>query len=104
MISKEVLNIVLAVVILWVGIFTCWVLYYAAKILQQGYKIMSGVNDRIKKIDEAVQSIRERFEHSAAYFGLVAEGVKELAKYIIEKRRESPKKRQAPKASKENES
>lgn len=93
MVSKEVLNIVLAVVVLWVGIFLCWALYYAARILQQGYNMLKGVNDRIKKIDEAVQSIRERFEHSATYLGLVAEGVKELAKYIIERRHEAPKKR-----------
>ena len=87
MTSRDILNIVLSVCALWISIFLCWLLYYAAQVTRQGYHVIKDFNKKLQRIDDAVQSIRQKFEHSSMYLGLVAEGVKELAKYLIEKKK-----------------
>lgn len=84
--SKDLLYIVVAFAILWLTIFICWGIYYFVMILRQLNLMFKDFRGKINAFEEAIRNIREKFEHSAAYLGLLVEGVKKLVEYVIEKR------------------
>jgi len=82
--SQDILNIVKAVSIGALVIFLCVAIYYLARILEQGYKIIKEMRSRLHKIDELVQSIKDKVDHSASYLLLIGEGMKKLVEVIKE--------------------
>ena len=92
--SHDLLNIVIALSVLLFTIFSCWAIYYLARILQQMFKVIKETRDRLNKFDELVKMVKEKIEHSASYLPLIMEGVKklvELMKNRAEKKKRSKK-------------
>ncbi len=89
--SKDLLYIVISVSVLLFTIFSCWAIYYLARILQQMFKVIKETRDRLNKFDELVKMIKEKIEHSASYLPLIGEGVKKLVE-IMRNRAEKKKK------------
>jgi biopolymer transport protein ExbB/TolQ len=87
--SKDILYIVLAFCVLWLTIFMSWLLYYFIGMARNAYRLVQGFSNTIKKTDELIKTLKEKIEHSASYFVVAAEALKEVVKYVIEKRRES---------------
>lgn len=83
--SQDLLNIVLALCIFMFTIFLCWSIYYFARIMQQAFKMIKEMRERINKIDEAVKAFKEKIEHSTSYLMLIGEGMKKLVEVIQEK-------------------
>lgn len=83
--SQDLLNIVLALCIFMFTIFLCWSIYYFARIMQQAFKIVKEMRERINKIDEAVKAFKEKIEHSTSYLMLIGEGMKKLVEIVQEK-------------------
>ena len=88
--SKDLLYIVISVSILLFTIFSCWAIYYLARILQQMFKVIKETRDRLNKFDELVKMVKEKIEHSASYLPLIGEGVKKLVE-IMRNRAEKKK-------------
>ena len=88
--SKDLLYIVISVSVLLFTIFSCWAIYYLARILQQMFKVIKENRDRLNKFDELVKMIKEKIEHSASYLPLIGEGVKKLVE-IMRNRAEKKK-------------
>ena len=88
--SKDLLYIVISVSVLLFTIFSCWAIYYLARILQQMFKVIKETRDRLNKFDELVKMIKEKIEHSASYLPLIGEGVKKLVE-IMRNRAEKKK-------------
>jgi len=76
--SQDILNIVKAVSIGALVLFLCAAIYYLARILEQGFKIIRDMRDRLHKIDELIQTFKEKVEHSTSYLLLIGEGMKKL--------------------------
>ncbi|MBI4812472.1 hypothetical protein HY798_03480 [Candidatus Falkowbacteria bacterium] len=76
--SKDLLYIVLAFCILWLTIFTAWLIYYLAMLIRQVFLATKEMRERIKKVDEIMKALKEKIEHSASYLLLIGEGVKKL--------------------------
>jgi CHASE3 domain sensor protein len=76
--SGDLLNIVLAFCVLWFTIFVVWFIYYLAMMMRQAYKMTKEMHDRINKVDEIFQTVKDKIEHSASYLVLIGEGVKKL--------------------------
>lgn len=92
--SRDLLNIIIALSVLLFTIFSCWAIYYLARILQQFFKVLKETRDRLNKFDELVKMVKEKIEHSASYLPLIMEGVKklvELMKNRAEKKKQSRK-------------
>ncbi len=87
--SKDILYIVLAFSVLWLTIFISWLLYYFISIIRSVNRVVSGLSKTLEKVEEAVKVVKEKIEHSASYFVVAAEALKEVVKYVIEKRQES---------------
>ena len=80
--SKDLLYIAISVSVLLFTVFSCWAIYYLAKILQQMFRVIKETRDRLNKFDELVKMIKEKIEHSASYLPLIMEGVKKLVELM----------------------
>ena len=78
--SKDILFLVIAFCILWLTIFTAWIFYYAAMILKQIFHIIKEAENKIEIIDELINMMREKIEHSVSYLVLITEGIEKLIK------------------------
>ena len=90
--SRDLLNIVIAFCILWLTIFIAWFIYYLAMIMRQSFHIIKEMRDRLHKVDEVIQSIKEKIEHSTSYLALIGEGMKKLVEVIKEHTEKGKKK------------
>ena len=89
--SHDLLNIVIALSVLLFTLFSCWAIYYLARILQQMFKVLKETRDRLNKFDELVKMVKEKIEHSASYLPLIFEGIKKLVE-LMKSRAEKKKK------------
>ncbi|MDP2737108.1 MAG: hypothetical protein Q8O59_05035 [bacterium] len=89
--SKDLLYIIISVSVLLFTIFSCWAIYYLARILGQMFKIIKEMRDRLNKFDELMKMVKEKIEHSASYLPLIMEGVKKLVE-LMKNRAEKKKK------------
>jgi hypothetical protein len=89
--SHDLLNIVIALSVLLFTLFSCWAIYYLARILQQMFKVVKETRDRLNKFDELVKMVKEKIEHSASYLPLIFEGIKKLVE-LMKSRAEKKKK------------
>ena len=80
--SKDILYLVLAFCALWFTAFVCWVLWYLIRMLRDASSAVREVRDKLHAVEEAMQGIREKLEHSASYLGMVATGTKVLIDYL----------------------
>jgi hypothetical protein len=86
--SKDILFIVLAFCALWFTAFICWLIWQIAMILRNVNETMADAREKIGRIEEALSSIKNRFEKATSGFGIVAEGAKRVVEYALEKKRE----------------
>ena len=82
--SKDLLFVVLSFCILWLTIFLAWFIYYLAMVTREFYKASKEMRERIKKVDEAIDAIKSKVEHSVSYLSLIGDGVKKLIEVIRE--------------------
>lgn len=91
--SKDVLYIVLSLAVLWLTIFFCWLLYYFIAIMRECQRGVKDFRERLHRLDEAIQGIKEKFEHSISIFAVMGEAVKQLVSYFINKKVDTKKKK-----------
>ncbi len=87
--SKDILNFVIAFCVLGFTVFICWLLFYFISIIGNVRKVIKIIQDKIEKVDELIDLLREKIEHSATYLGLIVEGVTKITEYF--KSRKAPK-------------
>jgi len=83
--SRDFLNIALGVSVIVLFGFISWSVYYLVQILRQVFKIFKETRDRINKIDELIQTLKDKIEHSTSHIVLIAEGMKKLVEVIKER-------------------
>ena len=102
--SKDLLYLVIAFCILWLTVFMCWLLYYFISIIGSVRRLVKSAEDKVNKIGEVIELLKDRINHSAAHLALIVEGVSKLVDYF--KSRRSPDSRSGKKKKaviKENE-
>ena len=80
--SRDLLNIVIALCLLWLTIFIAWFIYYLVMIMRQAFKTVKEMRSRLHKIDELIKTLKEKIEHSSSYLMLIGEGIKKLVEVI----------------------
>ncbi|GEM_PF-445236 len=83
--SNDVLNIVKAISILGISIFLICFIYYLAMIMRELFKMIRDMRDRINKVDEVIEALKNRIEHSASYLSLIGDGVKKIMEIAKER-------------------
>ena len=84
--SQDLLYIVLALATAWVTVFLCWLLYQAARALQNINRIMERVTGTIEMIAEAMEFIRRRLDSMSGSLGVVSTFITNLAEKFIAKK------------------
>ncbi|MFA5076162.1 MAG: hypothetical protein WC480_01960 [Patescibacteria group bacterium] len=84
--SKDLLYVVLSFCILWLTIFICWVIYYFAMLLKQAYDVTRSARAKLEKVEAIIDLAKEKLEKSSSHLGVLAEGVGQLVKYLINKK------------------
>ncbi len=82
--SKDLLNIAIALSVFGFAVFSCWAIYYLARILGTVFGAVKDMRDRLHKLDELIKAIKDKIEHSTSYLLLISEGVKKLVEVIKE--------------------
>ncbi len=84
--TQDILYVVLSFASLWVGIFLCWALYYAGKILKNANEVIEEVREYGGRLDEAIRIIRDRMETLSGTMGVVATTITRVVGRAIEKK------------------
>lgn len=84
--SQDILYIVLAFCALWVTAFMCWLIWQIAMILKNVNDTMSEAREKIAKIEEAITGIRGKFEKATVGLSFLADGVRKVVEYAIDKK------------------
>lgn len=94
--AKDIFYLVLAFCVLWFTIFVCWLLYYFIAIMRETRGVAKDVREKINKALGIFESLKEKFERSLNMFAGIAEGVKYVGSYLMDRHsehRSRPKKK-----------
>lgn len=80
--SQDILYIAIAIAVLIIGVLSGWAIFYLAMILRQSFQVIKETRERLRKVDEVINAIKEKVEHSASYLFLIGEGVKKLVEMM----------------------
>ncbi len=80
--SKDFFYIILAFSILWLTIFVSWILYYLIKIFREADKMVKNAMNTIEKVDNFVDTFKEKILHSSSNLMLLVELIKQGAKLL----------------------
>ncbi|MBI5621882.1 hypothetical protein HY933_03400 [Candidatus Falkowbacteria bacterium] len=86
--SKDLLYVVIAFCVLWLTVFFCWMLYYVAMLLKQAYDLTRSIKEKLEKVDALIDFAKNKIEKTSSHLGLVAAGVGQLVKFLINRRAE----------------
>jgi len=84
--SNDVLNLVLAICIIFLTFFLCWAIYYFIASIQKIHRVVKKVETGVAKIDEIIEIAREKLKNSSAYFMILGEIAKKAMEFVQEKR------------------
>ncbi len=84
--SKDVLNVSLAVSVFGLAVLVGWILVYFIVIIRRLVRLLAGIEERMRKLDDFLSIVREKLEHSTSYLSILATAVKELISYVAERR------------------
>jgi predicted PurR-regulated permease PerM len=90
--SKDLLYIVLSFCILWLTILISWFIYYLVVILRQVNDLLRNFRGQVEKITQAVENIKEKFEHMSCYFNLIVKAVEKIVDFARERKSRSTSK------------
>lgn len=82
--SKDILYLAIAFSVLTVSVFFAWLLYYFVMIAKSLYGAIVSMRERVHKIDQTIDAIKEKVEHSTSYLLLIGEGIKKLVELAME--------------------
>lgn len=91
--SKDVLFIVIAFCVLWLTVFTSWLVYYAIMIIRDASFLIREVRNAVEKVEGFAQTMHDKFERSAASFTLIGAAIKELAMWAMKERGKKARRR-----------
>ncbi len=95
--TKDILFFTLAVAVAVLTFFLAWSLYYVTMMLKKAHEVAKEVEtlvitvrDRVRQIEEVINTIQEKINSSVSYLPLVVKGVTELVEHF-KKRKQSKK-------------
>ncbi|MBI5466140.1 MAG: hypothetical protein HY974_02545 [Candidatus Kerfeldbacteria bacterium] len=86
--SADVLNLSLAISVLGLAFLLSWILVYFIMIVRRLVNVLRGIEQSLAKLESFFSAAKDKIENSASYLSVVALGIKELMRYLIERREE----------------
>lgn len=76
--SQDILNIAKTAAVIGLSTITFIFVYYLVRIIRELFKMVEEMRERINKVDDLIQSVKEKIEHSTSYLLLISEGIKKV--------------------------
>jgi hypothetical protein len=86
--AKDILYIILAFSVLWLTIFTSWLIYSLITIVRNVNRAVQEVENKVRLVERFVTGVREKIEKSSSYLFIIAEGVKQAVAYLLSRKDE----------------
>ena len=83
--SKDILLVTIAVCIVAFTFFSCWGLFYLVGMVRNAFKISKDARNILKKVEEAIELIKEKIQSSTSYLLLIGEAVKKILEIMSER-------------------
>lgn len=83
--SKDILLVTVAICIIAFTFFSCWGLFYLVGMMRNVFKISKDARTILKKIEEAIDLIKEKIKSSTSYLLLIGEAVKKILEIMSDK-------------------
>lgn len=84
--SLEILYIVLAFCALWITAALFWLLWQVASTIKRVNDTVREAQETFCKMQDALEGIRQKFDHTSTALGAVLHTATKAAEYLIEKR------------------
>ncbi len=91
--SNDLLNVVLAFSVLWVAIFLSLALFYVILTLREWHKTIHELREKVQKTQRSFEALCDKLEKTAAFVPLAFESIKQIVKFVLEKREEKKKRK-----------
>lgn len=88
--SADILNLIIAVCVVFLTIFICVLLYNLIASLRRINKITRIIETGVVKVEEVVNLAKEKLRNSSAYFMILAEVAKKAMEFAKDRRESSP--------------
>ena len=75
--SADILNLVLALAVLWIVFLLSWFLWNAISIVRSIRGTIHELQERLQMIDDVVRLAREKLESTSTYLGLLVDVIRE---------------------------
>lgn len=94
--SRDILFLTLALAIAVATGFWVWLLFYFIQIIRSVHSMVDDFRERLRTIDEILQTIKEKLTSTHAQLSFLADGLKQLLTFINNRR---DKRRRSARAS-----
>ena len=98
--SLDLFYIVLALCIVWITIFLCYLMYHAGRVLRNANKIVESLMDKLELISQAVNFIQQKVDGLSGHMGKVSGMVAGLVEKMIMNKLEKTASSKKPTAKK----
>lgn len=86
--SIDILNLVLAVCIVFLSFFLCWAIYYFVVSAQMIHRLVKRIELGVTKVEGVIETAQDKLRNSSAYFMILGEIAKKAMEFVQEKRAE----------------
>lgn len=86
--SIDILNLVLAVCIVFLSFFVCWAIYYFVVSAQMIHHLVKRIELGVTKVEGVIETAQDKLRNSSAYFMILGEIAKKAMEFVQEKRAE----------------
>ena len=78
--SLELLWLVLAFVVLWVGVFVCYAVWQAVKLIRSANDMLGELKLSIGRVEKAMHGMKAKMEQGGEHLGGMAQHVQDFVK------------------------
>jgi len=90
--TKDLLYFVIAFCLMFLTFSAVWFLYYLIKIVKDVSNLVDNVKDKVEKTGKVIDLVKEKVDNSASHFVILVEAIKEILKFVIERKRKNSEK------------
>ncbi|OGG86521.1 hypothetical protein A3B87_01535 [Candidatus Kuenenbacteria bacterium RIFCSPHIGHO2_02_FULL_39_13] len=84
--SKDVLFYIIAIAVVALTAFTCWLLYYFIAIIRNVYGLSRSLKKKMDLVEDILTSIKANVANAANYIGIVVSGIDKIVNYVQQKK------------------
>lgn len=99
--SLDLLYFILAIAAVWIGVMLTWLLFEAALMAHRANKVVKGTIEKVKRVEDAIFSIKDKLSSSAGYLNIVGEGAKMVMGMMAKKAKKRRRKEEEEEAEDE---